>query len=122
MMKLTDPQFEILAAAATRGDNEIRRGEHADERTLRSLAARHIGQLQYERVGARKVVSGLYVTFNGWMVYTDEARRRDQIAEVECNARIRTQPAQRPVSDPFAVHTQCAQALREAAIDAAFAI
>lgn len=121
MMKLTDPQFEILAAAATRGDNEIRRGEHADERTLRSLAARHIGTLRYERIGARKVVSGLYVTFNGWMVYTDEARRRDQAAEVERNARP-CQSAQRREVDPFAVHTQCAQALREAAIDAAFAI
>lgn len=120
MMKLTDPQFEILAAAAARGDNLIVRGEHADERTLRSLAARHIGTLRYERIGARKVVSGLYVTFNGWMVYTDEARRRDQAAEVARNARPAA-PARREV-DPFAVHTQCAQALREAAIDAAFAI
>lgn len=121
MMKLTDPQFEILAAAASRGDNVLVRGEHADERTLRSLAARHIGTLRYERIGARKVVAGLYVTFNGWMVYTDEARRREQAARVERNARS-CPSAQRPVSDPFAVHTQCAQALREAAIDAAFAI
>jgi hypothetical protein len=120
-MKLTDPQFEILAAAAARGDNELVRGEHADERTLRSLAARHIGTLRYERVGARKVVTSLYVTFNGWMVYTEEARRRDQAAEVERNARPQTVPARREV-DPFVVHTQCAQALREAAIDAAFAI
>jgi hypothetical protein len=119
-MKLTDPQFEILAQAAAEGTNVIERGADADERTLRSLAARHIGTLQYERVGARKVVTGLYVTFNGWMVYTDEARRRDQAAEVERNARptaITQQPA-----DPFAVHTRCAQALQEAAIDAAFAI
>jgi hypothetical protein len=121
MMKLTDPQFEILAAAAARGDNEIIRGEHADERTLRSLAARHIGTLRYERVGARKVVAGLYVTFNGWLVYTDEARRRGQAAEVERNARPQAVPVRREV-DPFVVHTQCAQALREAAIDAAFAI
>jgi hypothetical protein len=121
MMKLTDPQFEILAQAAAEGTNVIERGADADERTLRSLAARHIGTLQYERVGARKVVTGLYVTVNGWMVYTEEARRRDQAAEVERNARPAT-PAQHPAADPFAVHTRCAQALRETAIDAAFAI
>lgn len=118
MMKLTEAQFRILAQAAAEGTNVIERGADATEATLRSLAARHIGTLQYTQVGLRKVVCGLYVTTAGWLVYSDEARRRDAAERVEANARgTRSRQA-----DPFAVHTQSAQARREAWIDAAFAI
>jgi hypothetical protein len=117
MMKLTEAQFRILAQAAAEGTNVIERGADATEGTLRSLAARHIGRLEYQHIGARKVVAGLYVTVNGWLIWSEESRRRDTEQRTADNARIRTQPA-----DPFAVHTQSAQARREAMIDAAFAI
>lgn len=118
MTKLTEAQFEILAAAAARGDDMIRRGEDATEATLRSLAARHIGDLRYEQVGRRRIVTGLEVTFAGWLVYSREANEREQAARTEANARGTRAAA----ADPFAAHTATLQARREAAIDAAFAL
>jgi hypothetical protein len=116
-MKLTDAQFRLLDEAAARGDDEIAR-EYAQERTLRSMAAHRVGILVHQQLGRRKVVTGLTVTNAGWRVYGEEARRREEAARIEANAR----GARLTEPDPFAVHTQSAQARLEAAIDAAFAI
>jgi hypothetical protein len=117
-MQLTDAQYRLLDEAAARGDNEIARGVDANERTLRSMAAHRVGILVHQQLGRRKVVTGLTVTTAGWRVYGEEARRREEAARIAANAR----GARLTESDPFAVHAQSAQARREAAIDAAFAI
>src|SRR5262249_49842411 len=48
-MTITDAQYRILAEAAARSASTIVRGEHASERTLRSMAKRRIGTLVYQQ-------------------------------------------------------------------------
>lgn len=116
--QLTDAQYRILDEAAARGDAEILRGEDASEKTLRSLAARHLATLVTEMTGRRTVVVGARVSTPGWLAWSAERDRRAEAARVAARA-AGPIPA---TADPFAAYANSPQARREAAIDAAFAI
>lgn len=110
--RLTDPQYRALSLAADRGDNLVVRTLDASEATLRSLAARNIGTLEYDVVGRRQIVAGLYVTFAGWLVWSRERDARTRAEQAARNAAIKV--------DPFAVHADTREARTAAAIDMAF--
>lgn len=113
-MQLTDTQYEILTAAAVRGDNEILRGEDATESTLRSLAARNVGNLLTMMVGRRKVVIGLCVTRAGWIIWDREADKRGH------NRTSPTPVRTTDTTDPFAVFTNTREHELNNMIDNAF--